>query len=461
MARAFAFAFLLVLVSTRTGAGAPEPVPPTEQVVRFQVTPMGAPIPALKHRLLPEIRDMNPGNPIQGYSKCFMEQNHFFFSREGIEKREAYLTMPLDKLPLAELRDYGGVALRQADRAARLLTPDWQILLQAREEGIYLLLPEVQQMRTLARALQVRFRVEVAQKRFSDAIRTAQTLFALARHHSEHPTLIAHLVGLSIAAAAVGPLEEMIGQPGCPNLYWALTDLPDPLVSLRKGMQGERLLLQADLAGLDDQEAMTKKQLDQVVEKIRRMLDAARDGPREGIDRWLSDRVEDAAHVRAARRRLIESGMSEKGVEKFPATQVVLLDDRLSYEIELDEARTQMTLPYWQFDVPRARNSARREKGLLVCFAPLTQGVRRGQVRLQQRLALLRVVEALRMHARAKGSLPTRLDEVQVTLPLDPVSGRAFTYQRDGGKVTLRGTPPRGFEKIVPYNFRYEISLRK
>ena len=29
-------------------------------------------------------------------------------------------------------------------------------------------------------------------------------------------------------------------QPKCPNLYWALTDLPSPLVDLRKGVQGEQ-----------------------------------------------------------------------------------------------------------------------------------------------------------------------------------------------------------------------------
>ena len=30
---------------------------------------------------------------------------------------------------------------------------------------------------------------------------------------------------------AIEPLEEMLEQPGCPNLYWALTNLPSPLIS--------------------------------------------------------------------------------------------------------------------------------------------------------------------------------------------------------------------------------------
>ena len=54
-------------------------------------------------------------------------------------------------------------------------------------------------------------------------------MFAISRHMSEHPTLIADLVGIATANLAIGALEEMFEQPGCPNLYWALTNLPVPL----------------------------------------------------------------------------------------------------------------------------------------------------------------------------------------------------------------------------------------
>jgi hypothetical protein len=214
----------------------------TETVVRLKVTPRAVPRPALKYQLLPEVAELNPGNAVQGYLKCFMEQNHFFFNKEVDEAREKYQTMPLEALPLKELRGYGGVALRQADLAARLETVDWQVLPQLKREGIRLLLPEVQQMRRLAAALKVRFRVEVAEGRFDEAVRTAKTMFALGRSLSEHPTIISGLVGLAISALTLGPLEEMVGQPGAPNLFWALTTLPNPLIDLRKGAQGERVL---------------------------------------------------------------------------------------------------------------------------------------------------------------------------------------------------------------------------
>src|SRR5262245_20299213 len=163
---------------------------------------MAAPKPALRYLLLPELGEMNPGNPIQNYLKCFMEQHHFFFDKEVFKQREEYLSMPLRELPAKELQDYGRYALRQADWAARLDKPDWEIQLRIKTEGIGLLIPDVQQMRTLATALKVRFRAEVALGHFDDAVRTAKTMFAMSRHMAEHPTLIGDLVGIALAMQA-------------------------------------------------------------------------------------------------------------------------------------------------------------------------------------------------------------------------------------------------------------------
>ena len=150
--------------------------------------------------------------------------------RRHFERREKLLTKPLEELPVQELTVDGRYDLSQVDWAARLDNPDWQVLRKLKAEGIEVLLPDVQGIRALQRALQVRFRAEIAQGRFDDAIRTAKTLFAMSRHLGEHPTLVGDLVGMAIARVAICHLEEMLDQPGCPNLYWALTNLPAPLI---------------------------------------------------------------------------------------------------------------------------------------------------------------------------------------------------------------------------------------
>ena len=55
----------------------------SETLIRLNVRPAPAPKPALRYRLLPELKEMNPGNPIQSYMKCMMEQKKFFFDEEA------------------------------------------------------------------------------------------------------------------------------------------------------------------------------------------------------------------------------------------------------------------------------------------------------------------------------------------------------------------------------------------
>ena len=79
-----------------------------ETLIRLNVSPAPAPRPALRYQLLPELKEMNPGNPIQNYMKCSVEQQGFFLDKEAFERREELLAMPLKELPAHELQDYGG-----------------------------------------------------------------------------------------------------------------------------------------------------------------------------------------------------------------------------------------------------------------------------------------------------------------------------------------------------------------
>jgi hypothetical protein len=438
----------------------------TETVIRLTVTPAAAPKPALRLLLLPELKEMNPGNPIQGYLKCFMDQQKFFFDKESFERREKLMAMPLKQLPAEELQHYGGAALGQADWAARLDKPDWQILLKLKTDGIGLLLPDVQQIRLLAQALKVRFRAEVALGRFDDALRTAKTMFAMVRHLSEHPTLIGDLVGIAIGIVTIEPLEEMLEQPGCPNLYWALTNLPSPLVPLDKGLEGERVLSVSEFRDLDDRAPMSAEQLKKAIAHFDRLLrlGGPKYRPEGGVRGWLDARVKDEGLVQAARRRLVEAGLAEERLQRFPAEQVLLLDEKRAYEERRDDAMKLASLPVWQvgaLDGPPKPPKPPKDLGLFP-FEPAMYKVRLSQARLDQRIALLRHVEALRLYAAAHdGKLPAKLADVGVPLPSDPFTGKPFRYRLDGATAHLRGNPPRGREKEPAFNVHYEVTIRK
>jgi hypothetical protein len=88
-------------------------------VIRLNVQAMAAPKPALRYLWLPELKEMTPGNPIPNYLKCLLDQD-FTTNQKTLPKS----------------------ALRQADRAARMDKPDWQILLKLKTDGIGLLIPD-------------------------------------------------------------------------------------------------------------------------------------------------------------------------------------------------------------------------------------------------------------------------------------------------------------------------------
>jgi hypothetical protein len=454
-------AVLLTLPLVGRADGAPQP---TETVIRMTVRPMPAPKPAMRYQLLPELREMNPGNPIQGYLKCFMEQGHFYHNKEAADKREKWLEMPLKDLPLKEMQYYKtNAGLRQADYAARLDTPDWQILLKIRSDGINLLLPDVQVLRSLAAALKVRFRLEIAERRIDDALATAKTMFGLSRHLGEHPTLIGDLVAIAVAYITIGPLEELIQTPGCPSLFWALTDLPQPFVNLRKGIQGERVFLGTDLALLDDRAPMNDAQLQKAVNHLQGLMKAI--NVKKDVSVWLKDLAKNEEDVRAARKRLIESGLAEDKVKAFPARQVILLDEKLEYEVHRDAMAKVMGLPFWQAEPTFHDGKLLRPEREDTLFAGLVMGknVKQAQARLDQRIALLRCVEALRLYAAEHdGKLPATLVDPGLPLPVDPITGKPFHYRvEDGTKAILHGTPPRGLEKNAHYNVRYEVTIAK
>jgi hypothetical protein len=433
-----------------------------EAVVRLNVQPMLAPKPVLKYQLLPELRELNPGNAAHNYLKCFMEQRNFFYSKEAVADRARYLAMPLAELPAKDLYHYGGFALTQADWAARLDTVDWQDLHRIQESGLKELPPEAGPLQLLGTALRVRFRAEVAGRHFGDAVRTAKTMFALARHLGEHPSEVANLVGFWVAHLALNTLEEMLQQPGCPNFYWALTDLPYPLVDLRKGVQGQRTLVAAELRVLRDDAPMTEAELKKFLSRFCSMKNFARvqegrplRNPRAG----LMARVKDLERVRTARHRLVAAGCAEGLVNQFPPLQVILLDEKLAYEVERDERIKLLALPLWQIDSP-ANSQESRGEGLFADLLPDIIKLRRTQGELERQIALLRHVEALRLHAAEHGGkLPVKLLDVSVPLPVDPATGKLFGYAVDGVTAHIRGTAPSSPNRSLGDNVHYQVTV--
>jgi hypothetical protein len=426
-----------------------------EAVVRLNVRPMPAPKPALRYMLLPEVNEYHPGNAAQYYLRCFAEQRNFFFSKEGVAERTRYLTMPLADLPADKLRNYGGHALSQADWAARLESLNWGVLERVQTEGLGMQLPELGPLHVLATALRVRFRIEVAGRHYDAAVRTAKTMLAFARHLGEYPAEAANQLGLSAAELAFDTLDEMVQQRDAPNLFWALTDLPCPIVEVRKGLQGNRTLVATELKPLRADAAMTEEAIEKLVSRLSGVMGFAREqagqSPRS-LRTALTARVKDEDKVRVARRRLVEAGDVRLLFQQLPPMQIILLDAKNDYEVRLDERMKLLGLAPWQIDaLAGSKEAGQSNDGLLADLLPHVVEIRRAQGRLEQRIGLMRCVEALRLYAAAHdGRLPDKLSDCPVPLPDDPFSGKPFVYKVEGATAHLDGS-----------DVHYVVTMRK
>src|SRR5262249_48165694 len=152
-------------------------------------------------------------------------------------------------------------------------------------------------------------------------------------------------------------------------------------------------------------------------------------------------------------------------VEALSPLEVSLLHSILAYDRELDELLKVQSLPYWEAQpmVERALGGKRRPRSVFEGVAgdgpvlPLDGFlVRAGQrglqarPRLDRRIAALRCVEAVRLHAAAHGGRwPGRLADVaDVPVPPDPATGKPFDYRVEDDRAYLSG--PDVFGKPNP-----------
>jgi len=456
VAPSLAAAQVAVVQSLKGGKPSEEDKTPTVKLVLHAAA---EPRPALKYQLLPPIVDRRPGNAAVLYGKVTAEQLPFFTDREGLEKIVKWIDMPLEELPKDGL---GFARLQDLERAARCEYCDWQ--LPIREEKFYeILLPEVGQTRQFGRMLAVKARLHIAQGNFDEAVHTLQTGYALARHVGEGQTLINALVGIAITGIMSKQVETFVQQPGAPNLYWALTNLPDPLVDMRPGLEAEWAMIYLsypELRDLDKKDYSPEQWRDRLNKLTGALLSFADGAPKIG-----SELITTALAMKGyplAKQGLIEEGYKPAEIEAMPVPKVILLYTMRTYEELRDDIFKWFAVPYPQALAGMEKAQAGLKDGLrreVIPFAsillPALQAAHRADARGRRTIAVLRVVEAVRLYGAAhEGNLPEKLSDItEVPVPNDPTTGNPFIYGRTGTTAILES--PGGEQ----HGLRYQITF--
>src|SRR5262249_24057163 len=100
--------------------------------------------------------------------------------------------------------------------------------------------------------------------------------------------------------------------------------------------------------------------------------------------------------------------------------------------------------------------------GLFANLLPDIIKLRQTQGQLEQQIALLRHVEALRLCAAARdGKLPAQLADISVPLPADPVTGKPFSYTLEGTTAHIRGGLVANGDGHIGLEIRYSVTVQK
>jgi hypothetical protein len=477
-----------------------EPGDTSSTVIRMEVTPAAEPAPALAYRFVAEDIDLKPGNAAPYYYRALlnlpgrMEAMRKKYNEEvEIDKWYAGDTnsLPLSKLPLERIRDAVNIGIDPAIRhqlteAMQRRDCDFELGLSEIRgiELISVLLEEFQRSRELCRVLALRTRLEIAEHRYADAIDTMRMNYRLARDFGSQPFIVSGLIGIAEANMTNHTVLELIAAADSPNLYWALSELPDPLVNMRDAIRmeldfGPRLFPFIHRAETTDRSADEWNRL--FTKAFVELRFAGGDMPLFGKgDFFESDAAAGFLATATglvgythAKKQLVAQGLDRERVEKMAVGQVIAIYTERNYQHTADSFEKLWYMPFWESrgrteQIERKLTDARMLSGaenrellpMVSLLMPAMQAARSAQVRLERDTAALRLIEALRMHAASNnGNLPRALEEIkQVPVPLNPATGKPFVYRLEGTTAILELPPSDG---IPNYSRRFEIQSVK
>jgi hypothetical protein len=380
-----------------------------------------------------------------------------------VKEVEEFFKTNKDLLPLLE-------------SAARRDQCDWGHREGLRKQGFMLAIPEIQEMRSFIRIVALHCRLNVKKGKLDESLHDVRLGLVMAKHVSESPILISSLVSIALTTVSLNRVDEILQQPGAPNLYGALSDLPTPYVVLRRGMAGERLGVCGSFPGVPDIVAdlnagpMSEKQVQDCINVMEQFEPSLK---QIGVKQFLALNI--SLKHEKAKKALIDAGRPKEKVEAMPHFQVALLHALLDLDRFYDDLAMMQDLPPWEAHV-KGQEFARKVKAMAVqgepdgpalplarFVLPAVEKVMRAEVRVERRIAALRIVEAIRLYAATHdGKVPASLAEIKdVKIPVDPLTGKTFEYSVVEKAAVIKGfVPPEEKDRKNEW-LTYEVTIKK
>jgi len=426
--------------------GADKSTDKTIEMRKLSLVPASEPRPAMAYRLLPRQLDKKTGNAAL-----------FYYSAAALcpdgepedvgEKIGQWRDLPVEELPRKEVDEallLFSKSFHYIELASRSTDCQWETPV---EDGYSLQMPHLATFRRMSFALQLQIRLKVADGQIDRAIEMLQQGLQMGRNIAEGPTLIENLVGVAITALMLREVEGLTQRPDSPNLYWALTALPEPMIDMYSSLEYEREALFIEFPQLRnlEEKVLTPAQASAIVSDFMKKITGLSGGPHEMPFQGILPLGWVMIHYADAKQFLARRGFSQERIEAMPAAQAVLIYQKQEYLEMMDNLFKWFAIPYHQSRLYLEQGEEQfsrhhRDKGLKAnLFSVLLPALYRVaflQARLDRNIAMLRIIEAIRMFAADhSGRLPGALAEITaVPIPSDPVTGEEFVYRRTDAK---------------------------
>ncbi len=468
------------------------------QVYRMKITPARAPVPTFKYRFSFLPHETTAGNAATHYLRSFADRSLSTPLDQAYEKYgdafdqwnsnsgvaiEELLNTPAKEA--AKLFD--NYINQNIERATRCRRCEWGYVLEDMRgpDVIGFLLPSVQDTRSVSRVLALQTRVAIAEKRFEDTVHLMRMNYQLAASVNKMDLLVSSLVAIAETGITNGTMIDLMATPGSPNMYWALTELPRPIVDLRDSIRMDVTMINRIFPELFEAEGTIKsvEQWRQLVVEIAQSVadtsasirgmqnDELSGDPSSPTPQQLALRLAPTIigilRYENIKQELTENGEEAQRVEAMPVAQVLTTSmvrslNKLSNDTErwiyLPFAQAKEGMRQEEKNLLKAERQAFLHPGGIIAsmLLPATEQVVVGQMRVQRDVDALRVIEAIRMHAAETGRLPETLDDISVVpIPLNPATNKPFEYQLKDGTATLELPRSDG----IIYSKRFELRL--
>ena len=438
--------------------------------------------PALSIRFIPNSFNAKPGNAAIYYLKAggFFEQTAAMQAKRKFEDESraaagdgdfapyVWLETEVKDLPVENMKEYLVYTSFQPlflEEAASRLHCDFDRQIKSVENPVGYLLPEVQAIRDTARIQALRYLLAMAENRADDAVKILGQLIAMGPHLCQEPFLVSNLVGAACVNIGLDKAYYLSEHPSAPNLYWAIAQLPKPLIQIEQSLAYEREFLFEQVKALREVDAIPKPdgywsefidRFTAAIQGIGAPFDRLESMGKAGITLAIG------SNVPIAREYLVEvEGMSSDALDKLPNAQIFFLAMRRFYERYRDEEFKYSFLPENARNKTKAPTSKLAEVtqryGLITLptsvFLPAVQAAQGASLRTQQQLAMWQTIEAIRHHlATHDNKLPATLDELELPAPYDPLTNGPFEYAIHAAGATLKGAENPGLQ--------YQLELR-